>query len=123
MTLIDCLNIEFVHVTDEGFESAMTLSEFHAQPMGYLNGGATLAYAEVAAGMASMKMGAGAYVAVGQSVTAQHIRPMKAEGRLLAFGELLHAGKRNHVWSIRMKNEAGQLISQVTVVNAQLHEK
>lgn len=28
MTLIDCLNIEFVHVTDEGFESAMTLSNF-----------------------------------------------------------------------------------------------
>ncbi len=122
MTLIDDLHIEFVRLTDAGFESAMVLSEFHAQPMGYLNGGATLAYAEVIAGMASMELGKGDYVAVGQSVTAQHIRPMKAEGRLLAFGELLHAGKRNHVWSIRMQNEKGLLISQVTVVNALLYE-
>lgn len=122
MTLIDDLHIEFVRLTDAGFESAMVLSEFHAQPMGYLNGGATLAYAEIIAGMASMELGKGDYVAVGQSVTAQHIRPMKAEGRLLAFGELLHAGKRNHVWSIRMQNEKGLLISQVTVVNALLYE-
>ncbi|WP_295238802.1 PaaI family thioesterase [Veillonella sp.] len=118
MNLVDQLQIQYMNLTDMGFESAMALSSFHAQPFGYLNGGATIAFCEAIAGMASNRMGQGEYVGVGQTVTAQHLRPMKAEGLLKATGTLLHGGNRNHVWEIKVTDETGRLISQVTVVNA-----
>ena len=105
MTLVDQLSIDYVNLTDTGFESAVTMTEFHAQPFGFLNGGATLAYCEAIAGMASNLMGKGAYVGVGQTIT------------------LLHGGKRSHVWEIKVTNEAGDHISQVTVVNALIEMK
>lgn len=77
MTLVDQLNIDYVNLTDTGFESTMTMGEFHAQPFGFLNGGATLAYCEAIAGMASNLMGEGAYVGVGQTVTAHHLKATK----------------------------------------------
>lgn len=118
MTLVDQLNIDHVNLTETGFESAMIMTEFHAQPFGYLNGGATLAYCEAIAGMASNLMGKGDYVGVGQTITAHHLKATKPVGKLLAEGTLLHGGKRSHVWEIKVTNEAGEHISQVTVVNA-----
>lgn len=105
MTLVDQLNIDYVNLTDTGFESTMTMGEFHAQPFGFLNGGATLAYCEAIAGMASNLMGEGAYVGVGQTVTAHHLKATKPQGKLLAQGILLHGGKRSHVWEIKLTNE------------------
>lgn len=164
MTLIDQLSIEYVNITGQGFESAMTLGEFHKQPFGFLNGGAILAYCEIIAGMVSNKLGEaeyealkasmsitdndvktvdfevlkakavdskavadieklakGPYVAVGQSVTGQHLNAIKAEGRVIATGTLLKQGKRNHVWQIDVRSEAGVHVSQVTVVNALIY--
>lgn len=118
MSLIDQLNIEYVKLTDTGFEGIMKLSEFHSQPFGYLNGGATLAFCEVVAGMADYEMGKGEYVGVGQTITAHHLTAMKPEGSLKATGTLLHGGKRSHVWDIKVTNDQNQHISQVTVVNA-----
>lgn len=123
MTLVDQLNIDHVNLTETGFESAMTMSEFHAQPFGFLNGGATLAYCEAIAGMASNLMGKGDYVGVGQTITAHHLKATKPVGKLLAEGTLLHGGKRSHVWEIKVINEAGEHISQVTVVNALIEMK
>lgn len=123
MTLVDQLNIDHVNLTETGFESAMTMSEFHAQPFGFLNGGATLAYCEAIAGMASNLMGKGDYVGVGQTITAHHLKATKPVGKLLAEGTLLHGGKRSHVWEIKVTNEAGERISQVTVVNALIEMK
>lgn len=123
MTLVDQLNIDHVNLTETGFESAMTMSEFHAQPFGFLNGGATLAYCEAIAGMGSNLMGKGDYVGVGQTITAHHLKATKPVGKLFAEGTLLHGGKRSHVWEIKVTNEAGEHISQVTVVNALIEMK
>ena len=123
MTLVDQLSIDYVNLTDTGFESAMTMTEFHAQPFGFLNGGATLAYCEAIAGMASNLIGKGAYGGVGQTITAHHLKATKPQGKLLAKGTLLHGGKRSHVWEIKVTNEAGDHISQVTVVNALIEMK
>ncbi|WP_298704938.1 PaaI family thioesterase [uncultured Veillonella sp.] len=182
MTLVDQLGIEYLRLTDEGFESAMTLNEFHQQPYGLLNGGAILAYCEAIAGEASNKLGTadyealkkaagiddaahatdyeelkvvagtradksgqkdfvqmnlmakgvqderlaaqlakGPYVAVGQTVTGQHLNSMKSMGRVIATGTLIKKGNRNHVWQIDIRNEEGLRISQVTVVNALIY--
>ena len=117
-SLVEQLTIEYVRCTETGLESRMKLGPFHAQPFGYLNGGATIAFCEAIAGMASNEIERGEYLGPGQSVTAHHVRPKKAEGTVTAIGELLHRGKRSHVWSIRVVDEEDRLISQVTFVKA-----
>ena len=70
MNMIDQLNItDFQVFADENSDksvskiykcsSKMILSDFHAQPHGFLNGGASLALAEITAGMASNAIGSG----------------------------------------------------------------
>ena len=43
---------------------------------------------------------------------------MKAEGDLIAKGQLLLQGKTSHVWRFDMYDESHRLISQVTVTCA-----
>ena len=119
MNLIESLQIEKPHMTsDTTCVAKMNLGDFHKQPQGYLNGGATLAFAEIAAGMMSNKLIGSDKFGVGQSITANHLRPVRCEGTLTAHGTLLVKGKTSHVWRFDMKDDAERLISQVTVTLA-----
>lgn len=119
MNLIESLQIEKPHMTSETTCVAkMNLGDFHKQPQGYLNGGATLAFAEIAAGMMSNELIGADKFGVGQSITANHLRPVRCEGSLTAHGTLLVKGKTSHVWRFDMKDDTERLISQVTVTLA-----
>lgn len=119
MNLIKSLQIEKPHMTsDTTCVAKMNLGDFHKQPQGYLNGGATLAFAEIAAGMMSNEFIGADKFGVGQSITANHLRPVRCEGSLTAYGTLLVKGKTSHVWRFDMKDDAERLISQVTVTLA-----
>lgn len=119
MNLTEALQIEKPRMTSESTCVAkMNLGDFHKQPQGYLNGGATLAFAEIAAGMMSNELIGKDKFGVGQSITANHLRPVRCEGTLTAHGTLLVKGKTSHVWRFDMKDDAERLISQVTVTLA-----
>lgn len=118
MNLVEGLQIEETCLTPKGYRSVMKLSKFHEQPFGFVNGGAIIAFAEISAGQASNLLCDGQGHAVGQTVSANHMYPCKAVGILTADAELLHKGKRSHVWSIQMVDEEKKLISQVMVTNA-----
>ena len=119
MNLIESLQIEKPHMTsDTTCVAKMDLGDFHKQPQGYLIGGATLAFAEIAAGMMSNELIGSDKFGVGQSITANHLRPVRCEGTLTAHGTLLVKGKTSHVWRFDMKDDAERLISQVTVTLA-----
>jgi 1,4-dihydroxy-2-naphthoyl-CoA hydrolase len=113
MNLIEGLNIEYIHVGADGFEAKMSLTQFHSQPFGYLHGGATIAFGETAAGYVSNQK-----INKGQSITANHMRPKKIEGYIIAKGKLMHKGNKSHVWGIEMYDENNILISYLTVTNA-----
>ena len=132
-SLLEQLQIETFHCTEQAFQSTMKLSSFHAQPFGFVNGGVYLAYGEVLAGMASnaiwAKKPTGSHksvdldsaerkVAVGQSITANHVKPKRCEGYVVARGQLLHKGGRNHVWMINIFDETDRLLSHMTVTNS-----
>jgi len=118
--LIDRLDISYFQLKADqtAFEARMDLGPFHAQPQGYLNGGASLAFCEISAGMASNELLPEGSFAVGQSISAHHLRPKKAQGYLLAQGQLLHAGKHSQTWEIHLYDDSQKLISQATVTNA-----
>ena len=119
MNLIEALQIEKPRMTSEHTCVAkMNLGDFHKQPQGYLNGGATLAFAEIVAGMMSNELIGDDKFGVGQSITANHLRPVRCEGSLTAHGTLLVKGKTSHVWRFDMKDDAERLISQITVTLA-----
>lgn len=117
MDLISSLNIEWLDNNDVSFVSKMILSNFHAQPLGIVNGGAILAFAEIISGKASNKIIAPGYFAVGQSITAFHVKGVMSKGVLIAKGELLHAGRKNHIWDINITDECEKLVSHITVHN------
>ena len=119
MNLIEALQIEKPRMTSESTCVAkMNLGDFHKQPQGYLNGGATLAFAEIAAGMMSNELIGDDKFGVGQSITANHLRHVRCEGSLTAHGTLMVKGKTSHVWRFDMKDDAERLISQITVTLA-----
>lgn len=119
MNLIEALQIEKPYMTsDTTCVAKMNLGDFHKQPQGYLNGGATLAFAEISAGMMSNELIGADKFGVGQSITANHLRPVRCEGSLTAHGTLLVKGKTSHVWRFDMKDDSERLISQVTVTLA-----
>ena len=118
MNLIEGLNIEYINVYERTLEAKMNLTQFHDQTFGYLHGGATIAFGETIAGYASIQKTNKDQVAVGQSITANHMKPKKIEGYIIAKGKLIHRGKTSHVWSIEMFDEKNILISSLTVTNA-----
>lgn len=133
-SLLEQLHMELFHLNGLSFQSTMKLSPFHAQPFGFVNGGVYLAYGEALAGMASNAILAQETtkpiengldsepiiqrVAVGQSVTANHVKAKRCEGYVVARGQLLHKGGRNHVWTINIFDEEDQLLSHMTVTNS-----
>lgn len=132
-SLLEQLQIETFHCAGQAFHSTMKLSPFHAQPFGFVNGGVYLAYGEALAGMASNAIlaqestsnkdnidldSATEKVAVGQSVTANHVKAKRCGGYVVARGQLLHQGRRNHVWTINIFDEEDQLLSHMTVTNS-----
>ncbi|MFT8313054.1 MAG: PaaI family thioesterase [Clostridium sp.] len=118
MNLIEGLNIEYVHVYESELDAKMNLTKFHDQTFGYLNGGATIAFGETIAGYASNQKINKDEMAVGQNVTANHMKPKKIEGYIIAKGKLMHKGKTSHVWSIEMFDENKVLISYLTITNS-----
>ena len=102
-------------ITD--LEAKMNLTQFHDQTFGYLHGGATIAFGETVAGYASNQKINKGQVTVGQTITANHMKPKKIEGYILAKGKLMHKGKTSHVWSIEMFDENNVLISHMTITN------
>ncbi|WP_127008855.1 PaaI family thioesterase [Veillonella sp. CHU110] len=133
-SLLEQLQIETFHCAGQAFQSTMRLSSFHAQPFGFVNGGVYLAYGEALAGMGSnailaqetmpsSECGTGSEstkqrIAVGQSIAANHVKPKRCEGYVVARGQLLHKGGRNHVWTINIFDEEDQLLSHMTVTNS-----
>lgn len=117
MRLREALNIEYLKVVEHTLEAKMNLTEFHTQNIGFLHGGATIAFGEQIAGVASSQLAAEGLISVGQTITASHVRPKPCRGYVIAKGRLIRAGKRSHVWVIDVCDEEGEIISHLSVTN------
>ena len=118
MNILKSLNIKSIILKDNYFEAKMDITSFHDQGYGMVHGGLTIAFAETLAGYASNEIISHDLIAVGQAVTANHVSPKSINGYLKAYGELLHKGKKTHLWSIRIVDENKKLISLVNVTNS-----
>jgi 1,4-dihydroxy-2-naphthoyl-CoA hydrolase len=104
------LGIEFTEIASESLSASMPVDERTIQPAGILHGGASVVLAESLGSVGSnLIVDPSHFCCVGQSINANHIRPVKS-GKVTGTATPLHIGKTSHIWSIEIKNEQGKLV-------------
>lgn len=117
------LGIRFLPSDDERIRAEMPVDHRTSQPFGMLNGGASLALAEIVAGHGSLSLCREGEYACGVQVSGNHLSAVPVGGTVLATGTLLHRGSSSHIWNIDITTPQGQLVSTVRVVNFILKKK
>lgn len=110
-TLQHHFGFEVVEVGDDFLTLRMPVDHRTLQPFGRLHGGASAALAETAGSMAAgLCVDPEVSVVVGLEINANHVRPAYA-GWVYATARPEAIGRTMHVWSIRIEDEAGKLVS------------
>ncbi len=121
--LSTALGMEFISTPeDDTCLARMKVDERNRQPFGFLSGGASLALAENVAGVGSSALCPGS-ACVGIEVSGSHVQAVCEGDTVTAFAQLQHRGKTLHVWTVDVKNSAGELISTVRVTNYIIKKK
>ena len=116
-TLMEHLNIVFTEVGDGRIVARMPVDERTFQPMKRLHGGATMALAESvgSAGSAAI-VDLQTYSVLGVEISGSHVATT-SENEVLGIGTLIHRGRTQHVWEIRVEDRSGKLISLCRLTN------
>jgi 1,4-dihydroxy-2-naphthoyl-CoA hydrolase len=116
-TLIEHLGIRFTEIGDDFVSGTMPVDERTKQPYGLLHGGASVALAETLGSMgATMCVDTKEYLCVGQEINANHVRAART-GQVTGTARPVHIGGRTQVWTIDIRDDAGNLVctSRLTI--------
>jgi uncharacterized protein (TIGR00369 family) len=116
-TIIQNLGIQLISWADGMLRAEMPVDERTAQHYGVLCGGATLALAEIVAGLGSMHLCADDEIPRGIQVSGNHIGAVPVGGKVVAEGRIVHRGRSTHVWNVDVTDGDGKLVSTVRVTN------
>lgn len=117
--LIKTLGIHIVALEETYAEARMAVTENNQQTIGYLHGGATIALAETIGGIGSYAILPEEEHCLGMQISASHIASAKLGDTVIAKANLIHKGRRTHVWDVNVYSEdTDRLISSIKVTNA-----
>lgn len=117
------LGMKFMSTPDpDTCMGTMAVDRRTRQPFGVLCGGATLALAETLAGIGSLALCPGERFA-GVNVSGNHVKAALDGDTVTATARIVHRGHLLHVWSVEVRNSAGELISTVSVTNCAVTNK
>src|SRR5436305_9669610 len=96
------LGIEPTEITDEHVLGRMLVDRRHLHPMGYVHGGAWVAFADTVAAWGTMR-----HLPEGRGFTTVELKtnvlaPARDGDELKAVGVPLHVGSRTHVWQVQV---------------------
>jgi 1,4-dihydroxy-2-naphthoyl-CoA hydrolase len=96
------LGIQLTEITDELVRGRMSVDRRHLHPMGYVHGGAWVAFADTVAAWGTMR-----HLPEGRGFTTVELKvnvlASAVDGdELTALGEPLHVGSRTHVWQVQV---------------------
>lgn len=111
------LGIQFLEMKEGYVKAQMPVDERTCQPFGILNGGASLALAEIVAGHGSIPLCSPGEMPCGIQVSASHLSMVPKGESVIATGQLIHRGRTTHLWNIDITNQEGKLISTARIVN------
>ena len=116
-TLMETLKIRYTDIGEDYVVAEMPVSSAVSQPMGLLHGGANMALAESVGSLGSFVLLNDPTIGVvGLEINGNHIKSTKS-GKVIARGELIHKGRSTHVWEIKIRNEANDLLSVCRMTN------
>ena len=116
-TILEVLDIKITGVGEDFIEATMPVDKRTHQVYGILHGGASVVLAETLGSMGAMlTVDQSKFHCVGIDINANHIKAVKT-GLVTGRATPIHTGRSTQVWSIEIKNEAGELvcISRLTV--------
>ncbi|MGF1806839.1 PaaI family thioesterase [Aliivibrio sifiae] len=108
-TLMEALNIEYCHCTEDSITASMPVNSTVHQPLGMLHGGASVALAESVASIAANWCVDETKYCVGLDINANHIRAVR-EGTVYATAKPVHLGATTQVWLIEIKDQRERLV-------------
>ncbi len=108
-TLGQNLGITFTGYSANSITATMPVDERTKQPFGLLHGGASVALAETLGSVASLLVvNSELFIGVGVEINANHIKAV-LEGSVKGICTPLNISGKNHVWDIKIYNEANEL--------------
>ena len=108
-TLGQNLGIEFIEVGANFLVATMPVDNRTKQPFGLLHGGANVALAETLGSVASLLVvNSDVFIGVGVEINANHIKAVLS-GNVKGICTPLNISGKNHVWDIKIYNEADEL--------------
>ena len=111
------LGIKFQTVQEGYVKATMPVDARTCQPFGILNGGASLALAEIIAGHGSVPLCSPDQMPCGIQVSANHVRMVRTGSYVEATGRLIHRGRTSHIWNVDITDPEGRLVSTARIVN------
>ena len=96
------LGIELPEITDEHVRGYMPVDKRHLHPMGYVHGGAWVAFADTVAAWGTIR-----HLPEGKGFTTVELKvnvltSAQDGDQLTALGKPLHIGSRTHVWEVKV---------------------
>lgn len=113
----EVLGIEFILVEEGIVKATMPVDNRTCQPYGFLNGGASLALAEMVAGHGSVPLCSEQEMPCGIQVSASHVGMVRTGTYVIATGRLIHRGRTTHLWNVDITTPEGKLVSTARIVN------
>lgn len=108
-TLGENLGIEFTEVGPDYLVATMPVDKRTIQPFGLLHGGSNVALAETLGSVASLLVvNRDVFIGVGVEINANHIKAVLS-GKVKGVCTPLNIAGKNHVWDIKIYNEAVEL--------------
>lgn len=103
------LGIEFRDLSPVRIVASMLSTELPLPPLGFQRSGISLTLAECVAMVGGWLNSSSGETTLCSSINATHLKPIRAEERLWAFGIPDYVGSDKQVWEIDIRDEAGEL--------------
>jgi 1,4-dihydroxy-2-naphthoyl-CoA hydrolase len=108
-TMGEFMNITFTEIGPDFLKASMPVDNRVKQPFGLLHGGASVALAETIGSVASWcVINRDLFMGVGIEINANHVKAV-TKGIVTGICKPIHVSGKNHVWDIRIYNEADEL--------------
>jgi len=122
-TLVSHLGIVVTEVGKDYIVGKMPVNHTTYQPFGILHGGASVVLAETLGSYGSnFCVDHEKEYCVGLEINANHVKSAK-DGFVIGRAQLIHKGKKTHIWDIRIKNEKDELVCISRLTIAVLNKK
>jgi 1,4-dihydroxy-2-naphthoyl-CoA hydrolase len=109
-TMVGHLGIRFLEIGPDYVVASMPVDHRTQQNLGLLHGGASVTLAETLGSIgANLCVDMEQRACVGQEINANHVRPMTG-AEVIGTARPVHIGQRSQVWSIEIRDPAGNLV-------------